>query len=365
MSLTSAAICNFCSKRNASSKCANCSQAYYCNRDCQKEDWKKHKIKCIPLARNVDSQHDFKAPNEFSSLQKIKSMEPNMVLYESQQDLMKDRCSTFFAALDGHFIVSNTETQEILVGNSIKDCTPCTVKWTNQRTDNGILNHHGTSDIIFLSPASIAMELVCMRDGTSDPQYKYLEGCWLYLIGESHLFWSMMIHKLATGLCLPLQTSVQMEAKLWKWDDIWCFKELEQIFETLQNGGNVNSSSNANSSEYKVDVDPNSPKTKFKSRSLAAVAIVNGTKMNRILPNTDEKPWLPCTPDELPFWWIEEQHLWGSCLERSIIHNKAPCMFYCTPRKCLAASNTTFTCQCYHDDEWKNEITKIKTNIKY
>ena len=44
-------VCFFCHKKpeNALQKCTNCFTAEYCNRKCQKEDWKKHKNNCAQL----------------------------------------------------------------------------------------------------------------------------------------------------------------------------------------------------------------------------------------------------------------------------------------------------------------------------
>ncbi|CAB9515472.1 expressed unknown protein [Seminavis robusta] len=38
-------LCRNCDE-NASSKCSNCKQVWYCGRDCQKSDWKTHKKDC-------------------------------------------------------------------------------------------------------------------------------------------------------------------------------------------------------------------------------------------------------------------------------------------------------------------------------
>ena len=38
-------LCRACDE-NASNKCSNCKQVWYCGRDCQKSDWKTHKKNC-------------------------------------------------------------------------------------------------------------------------------------------------------------------------------------------------------------------------------------------------------------------------------------------------------------------------------
>lgn len=38
--------CNNCSKENAKLRCSKCKLVYYCSNECQKQDWKKHKLIC-------------------------------------------------------------------------------------------------------------------------------------------------------------------------------------------------------------------------------------------------------------------------------------------------------------------------------
>jgi hypothetical protein len=39
-------VCRNCGKSGQLRQCGNCKQVKYCNRNCQKEDWKEHKKNC-------------------------------------------------------------------------------------------------------------------------------------------------------------------------------------------------------------------------------------------------------------------------------------------------------------------------------
>jgi hypothetical protein len=43
-------FCHYCNESGPMMKCARCQAAHYCNAECQKLDWKEHKIKCKPLS---------------------------------------------------------------------------------------------------------------------------------------------------------------------------------------------------------------------------------------------------------------------------------------------------------------------------
>lgn len=47
--------CNFCKKMGNQKKCQRCKSCYYCSRECQKNDWKTHKKKCVPLKETQEN----------------------------------------------------------------------------------------------------------------------------------------------------------------------------------------------------------------------------------------------------------------------------------------------------------------------
>ncbi|KAF2848660.1 hypothetical protein T440DRAFT_400759, partial [Plenodomus tracheiphilus IPT5] len=54
MSLTSKP-CTTCSGQPARRRCSRCKSAYYCDRNCQKSDWKTHRNACEPIAHQTYS----------------------------------------------------------------------------------------------------------------------------------------------------------------------------------------------------------------------------------------------------------------------------------------------------------------------
>jgi hypothetical protein len=54
-SLPSSHICSYCSNVSAASRCSRCCLVYYCSQSCQANDWKKHKLSCIPIQKQTFS----------------------------------------------------------------------------------------------------------------------------------------------------------------------------------------------------------------------------------------------------------------------------------------------------------------------
>jgi hypothetical protein len=48
-------FCKHCEKIGEVSLCSKCRLVGYCNRECQKKDWKKHKLMCVSFSKNAKS----------------------------------------------------------------------------------------------------------------------------------------------------------------------------------------------------------------------------------------------------------------------------------------------------------------------
>ncbi len=46
-------ICKVCQKVSTS-QCARCRQVTYCSRECQKANWKTHKVQCVPPQMDIE-----------------------------------------------------------------------------------------------------------------------------------------------------------------------------------------------------------------------------------------------------------------------------------------------------------------------
>lgn len=335
-------LCATCGS-NSTMKCSGCRCVYYCSVLHQKEDWKKHKQVCmkgssIKYNKQTGAPLDKYIPQEWKAALHVNG------ITKLQQDLMRDRMNEFFAGLDGTFtVVSNNINID---GNNIPDCSQIRINWRNTRNDAGIQNSSGERNILFLSSQSLVMELHAMNLKSVDEHYKYLEGGFLYLIGEPHLFWSLMIHRKSTSgqLCFP--PPIVNPEKPWA-DDSWAVRELERIGNPI-----INRTTNTGISNSPLQI-------KIASRSLSTIAILNKNEaFNDVLLSLSSSSSIAApsmTVATLPKWWSDCEQLWGGVLAR-VTGNKPPCMFYCTPVGCGAGVG----CVGSHDQQWKAAIETIK-----
>ena len=196
----------------------------------------------------------------------------------------------------------------------------------------------------------------------SDVHFKFLQGGILYLIGEPHLYWSLMIHRKATGKCFPPQPSGQ---HTWTWDKTWAALEAARMLNPLLSTTGASAPHRPPRSMHMT------------SRSMASLQIfdqnsmVSGTAADLVeVIGEALLPVLGSFPNRnhlmeagsLPLWWTRCEDLWGGSLHRAIAEDKVPCQFHCTPMSCLAATHGggPSACMAFHDEQYKHEIEVIQ-----
>lgn len=323
-------ICSTCSAPGKSLlKCGQCRSVFYCNTNCQKAHWKVHKKTCYPAAKSRNDVSTERGARKAASL-----IADAGGIEVAQQIMLAERGEELFAGIEGRFVIRDAQNKTEILPPDSNDWAcgrQCTVEWESPTRGN--VKH----TFNFLRPASLAVELESNNDdnnGTS-LDFKVLEGGILYLIGETHLFWSMMIHRRATGFCFP--PGKQGE----KWGGTWCFREIDQLMTGL-----MAASSNL----------PVGSRIQNRSRSLAATVLVN-KKLTGVtyIDVLDEERSIPISSQTLPSWWKHLEEMWGGVINRAVEHGKAPCMFHCTPTGCRAT-----VCCAMHDELWKTVVVAVK-----
>eukprot|EP00976_Prorocentrum_cordatum_P041178 835897-Prorocentrum_minimum.AAC.1 len=325
-------ICSSCSTPGESlRRCSQCRCVFYCNVSCQKAHWKVHKKTCSPCAkpsRDVSTARGAKKAAAY-----IAELGPGGIGV-AQQSLIAERSEELFAGLEGRFVVKDAENKTEILPSDRNDWAcgrQCTVEW--ESSTRGSVKH----TFNFLRPASLALEIESHNDEAHGRSldFRVLEGGILYLLGEAHLFWSMMIHRRATGLCFPPGKGGE------KWGGTWCFREIDEMMTSV-----MSAKSNL----------PAGSRIQNRSRSLAATVLVNKklTGVTYVDVLDEERP-VPITSQALPSWWKQLEEMWGGVTSRAVEHGKAPCMFHCTPTGCRAAE-----CCAMHDDVWRRQVAAVK-----
>lgn len=309
--------------------------------ECQTSNWKEHKKLCIPGSSSKCDKNG--VPRKIKKTARADIQKHGLA--KLQQDMLLERSNAFFAGVDGTFQIRDlSKQQHVIELSDLQNCQQYKVEWVNQRDGSDVKG--GQDEFMFLSPASLALEMHALTLGKADPHYKNLEGGFLYLEGESHLFWSMMIHLKQTGECLPYEVKTDC-----KWEQTWCIQELEKMVSPMMANG-LTSGGGTMGRGTRTEL-------KMNSRSLAMVEFMQQRNNDKMFDVKLDELYIPTDPALLPEWWGECNTLWTSLLSRAGAEKRVPCMFDCTPSGCGAGEAS---CVGYHDDEYKAKITQIKKN---
>jgi len=239
------------------------------------------------------------------------------------------------AGLKGRFVVKTERNGKVLKGNNMLDNSRCFVEWYNDDESRG-----GSDVINFLRPASLALEMQVLNTGTIDTVYKHIEGGLAYIVGEPYLFWSMMIHRKATGMCFP-----PCAKDGGTWENTWCFEELGRLM------------SNHEALAKNKHKLPQNSKSKLQSRSMACCCVIQNMIQAPAFPEVLTGGLLPVTVEALPSWWRKLEMMWNEAMKKMLASEKCTCMFYLTPNGCAAGANP---CIGIHEKEWKKVVEDIK-----
>lgn len=112
-----------------SKKCNGCQKVYYCNKECQKEHWKKHKPHCQNLDALNAIQLSGKVALFLDALPKLESQilkdfERVSELSRSDKESLYERINSLIASLKTHLAFVACLKKSSDSGSFSKDCCP-------------------------------------------------------------------------------------------------------------------------------------------------------------------------------------------------------------------------------------------------
>jgi hypothetical protein len=304
--------CDYCNKK-AELQCSRCKAAVFCNKECLKKAWPKHKKNCVAKgAIPIDGKQMQEAifalqildkknvgklsgTSMFNVIGSFLGLDPAVGpegIPKAQQQFMKsDRIPTFLAACSGSYDVIIAESGEVLK-DSIRDLVDGTIMYV--KYGRGKLRDKRSPEFRYHSPGSLAAELYAVCNGRL-ATFKYIEGGILYMIGQAELFWSMVMHYREKGSVLPLsKAGVDVETTFYA-------KELERVYVSGM-------SNNLNASRA-------SP-TSLRSESLAFCQHMAQGSDIAPHPIMDLIEGMPNRQQDKPLWWTVLAEFWDTHLAR-------------------------------------------------
>lgn len=114
--------CNFCNMPDPQFKCVKCKTTFYCSKECQKADWKKHKKVC----KSIESSKELSLPP------------PPSIPPSSSPHLIDDSDSAFNGRVIEHSIYNNNniKNDKVVKNNDEEEQQPKKISKFKQRRMN-------------------------------------------------------------------------------------------------------------------------------------------------------------------------------------------------------------------------------------
>lgn len=261
----------------------------------------------------------------------------------AQQQIVTDRTPQFWAAVHGTFDVVRADAPGVVCppDEQIADGAHLEVRWRHVDAATGAVLSRGVApNIVFHNGASLAAELSAMALGAVD-EWRFVNGGWLYLIGEPPWFWSAMIMRRQCGgrSIVPAPGPGLSVDEHTQWG-----RERARLHSAP--GGVAGMLAGL----------------QFRSRSMAAAAVLPGLAAPFTAEPSSLEPGampgaLPACDEDRPSWWVDVDGFWGSQLERCVAAGRAPCMFYITEAGCRPGEAA---CAGVHDKDWAAKAVALK-----